>query len=66
MLEGPGLDSRVDKVLQKKVEMIKILSHQINEHYIDLSKRLKMVEERVINAVEEAVAKVVQPLKEKL
>ena len=46
--------------------MIKTLAHQINEHYLDLSKRLKKVEERVISGVETGVAKVVQPLKEEL
>ena len=48
------------------VEMIKLLAHQTNEHYLDLSKRLKKVEERVIKGVEEAIAKEVQPLKDSI
>ena len=66
MLEEPGLDSKVDKVLKKMAEMIKLIAHQTNEHYIDLSKRLKKVEDRVIKGVEEVVAKKVQPLKDQV
>ena len=47
MLEGPGIDSKVDKVLQKMVEMIKTLAHQTNENNLDLCKRWKKVEEKV-------------------
>ena len=63
-MKGLGLDSKVDKVLQKMVEMIKLLAHQTNEHYLDLSKRLKKVEERMIKGTEEAIAKELQPLKD--
>ena len=57
ILERPGLDSRVDKVLQKMVEMIKTLVHQTNEHYLYPSKRLKKVEEKVIKGTKEEIAK---------
>ena len=63
MLKGPSLDSKVGKVLQKMVEMIKILAHQTNEHYLDLYKRLKKMEERVIKRTEEVIAKELQPVK---
>ena len=46
------------------VDMIKTLAHQTNLHYLDLSKRLKKVEERMITRVEEAVAKELQPVKD--
>ena len=57
LLEGPGLDPKIDKVLQKMVEMIKTLAHQVNEHYLDLSKRLKKVEDKVITRTKEVIAK---------
>ena len=57
MLEGPSLDSKVDRALQKMVEMIKTIAHQINEHYLDLSKSLKKMEEREVTRVKEAVVK---------
>ena len=46
------------------VEMIKLFSHKTNEHYLNLSKRLKKVEDRVIKGTEEAIANELQPLKD--
>ena len=39
ILDGLGLDSKVENVLKKMVEMIKLHANQTNEHYLDLSKR---------------------------
>ena len=66
MLKGPGLDSEIDKVLQKMVEMIKTLAHQTNKHYLDLSKRLKKMKERVIKGTEEVTSKELQPVKDQV
>ena len=64
ILEGPGLDPKIDKVLLKTVDIIKLLAHQTNEHYLDLSNRLKKVEERMITRIEEVIVKEVQTLKD--
>ena len=42
------------------------LAHQTNEHYLDLSKKLKKVEERMITGVEEAVSKELQQVKDSI
>ena len=52
-----------NRVLMKLVEMIETLVHNNNEQYLDLSKRLKKVEDRVITSAKDIV-EVLAPVKE--
>ena len=65
MLEEPVQTSGKDKVLLKMAEMIKDLAQQMNEQYIDLSKRMKKVEDNIVSTAKETI-KEIKPLKDSM
>ena len=65
MHEGPDETLGKDKVLLKMAKMIKDLAKQMNEQYIDLSKRMKKVEDEVVSTGKETI-KEIKPLKDSM
>ena len=65
LLEGHAQTSRRNKVLLKITMMITELAKQMNEQYLDLSKRIKKVEDKVVSMAKETTMEI-KPLKDSM